>query len=339
MTRKTKPCRTILRGAAQSGLAVGSAILPACLLAAGALSGHDPVMSRIHLMALRHSAFYAPFLMTVAGGYLREEGLEPGYETATPDRTVAGSITSGHCHVGQSAVATSFAALERGETIDLVHFAQINERDGFFLLAREPEPDFSWTRLRGREVLVDHFFQPLAMFRFALHLQGMEFGSIRATNAGDPEAMERAFRAGAGDYIHLQGPAPQQLVHEGLGCVVAAIGDVIGPVAFSSLCARREWLTTDMARAFMGAYRRARDHVIQGPPGEIGALLSEAGFFPGVDRRVLAHTVRTYQHLGCWGPEVAISPAAYEHLLDVFQFGGLITRRHPYEAAIVDPPG
>ena len=289
-------------------------------------------------MSLRHSAFYAPLLMTVAGGYLHAEGLDPVYETATPERPVAGSLASGHCHVAQSAVATSFAALERGETIDIVHFAQINERDGFFLLGREPEPDFEWTRLRGRQVLVDHFFQPLAMFRYALHVHGLGFDSIRAVNAGDPDAMERAFRAGDGDYVHLQGPAPQQLQHEGLGCVVAAVGDAVGPVAFSSLCARREWLATDMARAFMRAYRRARAHVIDAPPGEIAALLAEAGFFPGVERIVLAHTVRAYQHLGCWSPEPAISPAAYEHLLDVFMFSGLITRRHPYGAAIVSPP-
>lgn len=304
-----------------------------------AILGYDARMDRIHLIALRHSAFYAPLLMTAAGGYLRAEGLEPVYETATPERTVAGSIASGHCHVGQSAVATSFAALERGETIDIVHFAQINERDGFFLVGREPEPGFRWAGLAGREVLVDHFFQPLAMFRYALHREGVDFASVRAVNAGDPDAMERAFRAGTGDYVHLQGPAAQQLQHEGIGCVVAAVGEAVGPVAFSSLCARREWLTTAMAAAFMRAYRRARGRVIAAPPGEVAALLAEAGFFPGVERSVLAHAVRAYQRLGCWSPEPAISPAAYEHLLDVFAFSGLITRRYPYEAAIVNPPG
>jgi len=39
-------------------------------------------MTRMHLMALRHSAFYSPLLLTIAGGYLRAEGPEPTYAVA-----------------------------------------------------------------------------------------------------------------------------------------------------------------------------------------------------------------------------------------------------------------
>jgi NitT/TauT family transport system substrate-binding protein len=295
-------------------------------------------MSQIQLMALRHSAFYAPFLMTVAGGYLRDEGLEPTYEVAAPGRPIAARLAAGTCHVAQSAVATSFAALERGEPVDIVHFAQINERDGFFLVAREAQPGFTWDRLRGRGVLVDHLFQPLAMFRYALSSHGVDPAGLRIVDAGGPDDMEAAFRAGAGDYVHLQAPASHQLAHDGVGHVVAAVGEAVGPVAFSSLCARREWLATDMARAFMRAYRRGREHAIQSPPGEVAALLQEAGYFGETDRRVLAHAVRAYQYLGCWSPGPEISRASYEHLLDVFLSAGLITARHAYEAAIVPPP-
>lgn len=295
-------------------------------------------MERINIMALRHSAFYSPLLLTIAGGYLRDEGLDAAYALATPERTVPGSIAAGTCDVAQSAVATSFAALERHESIDIVHFAQINERDGFFLVGRRPDPDFSWARLRGKRVLVDHFFQPLAMFRYAMHSEGLAFGDIDAINAGDVDAIERAFREGRGDYVHLQGPAPQQLERDGVGHVLAAIGDAVGPVAFSSLCARRDWLATANAQTFMRAYRRGLVHAIDGDAAEIAALLADAGFFPGIDRAVLGATVAVYQRLGCWNRDPAISPAAYEHLLDVFEFSGLITRRHPYQAAIVAPP-
>ena len=53
--------------------------------------------------------------------------------------------------------------------------------------------------------------------------------------------MEKAFREGQGDFVHLQGPAPQQLELDGAGRVVAALGEVIPPVAFSSLMATREF--------------------------------------------------------------------------------------------------
>jgi NitT/TauT family transport system substrate-binding protein len=295
-------------------------------------------MDHINVMALRHSAFYSPLLLTIAGGHLRAEGLEVTYEIATPERTVPGSIAAGTCDVAQSAVATSFAALERHESIDIVHFAQINGRDGFFLVGRQADPDFSWTKLRGRRVLVDHFFQPLAMFRYALHRHGLAFEDIDAINAGDVDAIERAFREGHGDYVHLQGPAAQQLEHDGVGHVVAALGDAVGPVAFSSLCARRDWLMTDIARALMRAYRRGLAQARGGDPIELAALLGEAGYFPAIDLAVLAATVLAYQRLGCWRDDPAIPQSDYEHLLDVFGFSGLITRRHPYSAAIVAPP-
>jgi len=294
-------------------------------------------MSSIHIRVTRHSAFYSPLLMTIAGGHLHAEGLESSYDVITADKTVAGGIRDGHVHVGQSAVATHFVPYEHGEILPYVHFAQINERDGFFLVGREPQPDFSWPQLAGRSVLVDHFFQPLAMFRYALHRQQLDETGITMIDAGEPQTMERAFRDGRGDYVHLQGPAAQQLEQDGVGHVVAAVGDAIGPVAFSSLCAAPAWLATDAARAFVRAYRRARAQVIAAPPEEIAA--AEAGFFPQIDRAVLTRTIAAYQQLGCWTPAVEISRASYKAALDVFEFSGLIRQRPPYDVVVAAPPG
>jgi len=295
-------------------------------------------MTRVFLSALRHSAFYSPYLMTIAGGFLAAEGLEPVYEPQTPSRPAVDRLRNGTCHVLQSAVATSFADLEAGRALDILHFAQVNARDGFFIAGRRPEPEFTWANLRGKRVLVDHFFQPLAMLSYGLHRQGVDYAEVIAVDAGEVTAIERAFRSGQGDYVHLQGPGPQQLQHDGIGYVVAAVGDAVGPVAFSSLCATRAWLATDVARAFMRAYRQARDLVVHAPAEEVAAREQEAGFFPAIDRRVLAQTVQAYQHLGCWEPDPVISEASYDNLLEVFLHSGLITRRHPYEAAVVPPP-
>lgn len=293
-------------------------------------------MTPINIMALRHSAFYTPLLVCMSGGFLKEEGLEPHYSLQTAGRTVADTVRSGETHVAQSAVATSFAALEAGDTIDMVHFAQINERDGFFLTGREADKNFDWSRLAGREVLVDHFFQPLAMFEYACHKKGVSYDAIKVIDAGDVAAIDRAFRDGRGDFVHQQGPAPQQLEHDGVGHVVASIGDVVGPVAFSSLCARREWLQTDMARAFMRAYRKARQFTIDAQAEELAGLIQ--GYLPDIHPHVLSLSLRTYQQLACWTPAAEISPVAYERLLDVFIHSGLITRRHPYQAVIETPP-
>ncbi|MFW2374218.1 MAG: ABC transporter substrate-binding protein, partial [Gammaproteobacteria bacterium] len=220
----------------------------------------------------------------------------------------------------------------------IVHFAQINKRDGFFIAGKEQDDHFSWQKLCGKRVLVDHFFQPLAMFKYALHKQGIDYSSIEVIDAGDVDAIEQAFRNGEADYVHMQGPAPQQLEYEGLGHVVAAVGDVIGDVAFSSLCASPEWLQTDEARAFMQAYREAQRYVLQAPAEDIAAAEREAGFFPSIHPEVLQQTIAAYQALGCWSNDVRISQQSYENLLDVFSFAGAIHERHAYEQAIVQPP-
>src|SRR5258708_36633998 len=89
--------------------------------------------------------------------------------------------------------------------------------------------------------------------------------------------MDGAFRRGEGDYIHQQGPAPQQLEHDRVGHVVASGGQAIGPLAFSSLAATRAWLQTDMARRFMRAYRKARAWLLATPPARVAQ--PEAPFF------------------------------------------------------------
>jgi NitT/TauT family transport system substrate-binding protein len=225
--------------------------------------------------------------------------------------------------------------LEKGELPPAVHFAQINEKDGFFIAARKPDPKFTWDKLKSCRILVDHGAQPLAMFKYACFKKGLDWNSLFVVDAGI-DTMDQAFRNGTGDYIHQQGPAPQQLEHDGIGHVVAAVGDAIGPLAFSSLAATRQWLATDEARRFTRAYRKARAWLIGTAAPRIAD--AEASFFPNIDRDALTQTIATYQKLGCWTPHLEITRPAFEMTLNVFQHAGLVTRRHKYEDVIAQPP-
>ena len=207
--------------------------------------------------------------------------------------------------------------------------------DGFFLTGRAADAAFTWDKLRGKRVLVDHGGQPLAMFKYACHRRGLDYTAITAVDVPSA-AMDGAFRKGDGDYIHQQGPAPQQLEHDGVGHIVASVGEAIGPCAFSSLAATREWLASDAAKRFMRAYRKARAWVIATPAATIAEV--EAPFFPEIDRAVLTATIAYYQKLGCWTPPVEITRPAFEGTLDVFQHSGLITKRHRYEDVVASPP-
>jgi NitT/TauT family transport system substrate-binding protein len=290
----------------------------------------------IRIEFTRFSAFYSPLIATFAAGFLQEEGLTAKHSISPPGRSAIASLLDGSAHVVQSAPSQGFTPLEQGKTPPAMHFAQINEKDGFFLTGRSRDNSFTWNKLSGKRVIIDHGGQPLAMFKYACFKRGLDFKAINAVDAGSTDKMIAAFRKGEGDYIHLQGPAPQQLVHDGVGHIVAAVGDAIGPCAFSSLAATREWLATDMAKAFMRAYRKTRAWLINTPAAEVAAR--EAPFFKDIDLAVLTETIATYQKLGNWTPHVEITRPAFEATLDIFQHAGLITRRHRYEDVVAPPP-
>lgn len=290
----------------------------------------------IRIEFTRFSAFYSPLIATMAGGFLKAEGLEGKHSVSAPGKSAIAGLLDGSVHVAQSAPSQGFTPLEQGKQPPAMHFAQINEKDGFFLTGRSPDPAFSWDKLEGKKVIIDHGAQPMAMFKYACFKRGLDFKAIQAVDAGSTDKMIAAFRAGEGDFIHLQGPAPQQLVHDGKGHIVAALGDAIGPCAFSSLAATREWLQGEQARAFMRAYRKARAWLIATPAAEVAK--AEAPFFKDIDVLVLEQTIAAYQKLGNWSPHVEITRPAFEATLDIFQHSGLITKRHKYEDVIAQPP-
>ena len=292
-------------------------------------------MSQLNLMALRHSAFYSPYLMTMAGGYLKHAGFDVNYSVQTPDNLVKDRLADGSCHVSQSAVAAGFASLENNDADNLRHFAQINSRDGFFIASRQKTTgQFHWNDLIDKPILVDHFFQPMAMLKYALYKNNIKWSSINAIDAGDVNQIDDSFRNGLGDFVHQQGPAPQQLEADGVAKVVASVGKAIGPVAFSSLCATSEWLASDIATVFFDNYKTSLLQCQQSKASDIARQLQAYGFLNEIDFEVLCNTIETYQKLGCWNHNGSIGLEEYETLLDVFEHSNIITKRYPYEALI-----
>lgn len=293
-------------------------------------------MDKIHIQFTLFSAFYSPLIATMAGGFLEAEGLDASWSVAPPGVSAIKALEAGEADVIQSAPSQGFTSLGNGETPVAVHFAQINEMDGFFLTAREPDPNFTWDKLEGAEVVLFGAGQPLAMFKYACHKAGIDYDKLKAIHVGGAADMDNAFREGQGAYIQQQGPFPQQLVKDGVGHIVAQVGKMIGPNAFSSLAATREWLATDRAKAFTRAYRKARAYMNKTPAIDIAK--AEQSYFPDIDEDVLADCIATYQQLGCWTPHIEITKPAFEVALDVFEHFGTLKARYAYEQICVLPP-
>ena len=293
-------------------------------------------MTKIHIQFTLFSAFYSPLISTMSGGFLQAEGLEPDWSVAPPGKSAIDAVVDGTAHVAQSALSQGFTTLGKGETPKVKHFAQINEMDGETVAGREADPDFTWKKLEGAELVCFGGGQPRAMFMYACHKAGIDFSKINLITPGGAADIDKAFRDGLGDYVQQQGPFPQQLEKDGVGHVVAQVGPQIGPNGFSSLCATPEWLASDMAKAFMRAYKKTRVYMNETPAAEIAK--AESSYFPKIDEDVLADCIATYQKLGCWTPHVEITKAAYEVTQDVFEHFGTLKERYPYEAVCCLPP-
>ncbi len=293
-------------------------------------------MEKIKIQFTLFSAFYSPLISTISAGFLKDERLDPEWSVSPPGVSAIASLEDGSNHVVQSALSQGFTPLGQGQIPSVVHFAQINEMDGFFITGRDADTNFTWSKLEGADVVTFAGGQPLAMFKYACHKAGIDFDSINLIHPGGAADIDKAFREGVGQYVQQQGPFPQQLESDGIGYVVTQSGPLIGPCGFSSLAATREWLETDMAKAFMRAYAKTRRYMNETSALDIAK--AEKPYFPDIDEAVLAKCIAAYQDLGTWTPHVEITKPAFEVILDVFEHFGTLKERYRWDQICVLPP-
>ena len=259
---------------------------------------------KLKIVASRHSAFYSPLIATIARGFPAD------YSVLKPGERSQDLIREGRAHIMQSAVSSNWGPMDRGESPLPVHFALINRRDGFFLCAREPEPAFEWKNLEGRTLRADHGGQPLAMLKYAVAYNGVDWGKIAIVKEGDA------------DYIHRQAPGPW--------IPVVSVGASMPEVAFSTLCCSRDFVDTSAYDEFLAAYRETRDWVRTADAEDVATV--EASFFPTASEYELADAIAAYQKLGTWSGGTEITDGLYDQALTVFEHSGGVTIRHPRSA-------
>ncbi len=270
----------------------------------------------LRITASRHTPFYTPLVCTMAAGFLDKRGIEYTYGVLPAGETSASMIAAGKTDIMQTAPSTNWARMERGETGFPLNFALINRRDGFFLAPCDAgglaAGGFDFKALEGKRIRADFGSQPLTMLRYALKYKGVELDKVEFVKSGDA------------DYTHLQSPHQPGV----------SLGAATPPNAFSSLCASREFLATEVCSQFAGAFADAKDWVRRTPAAEIAAI--EAGHFPEYSQSVLAGIIDQYKAMGAWdgGPEIPRD--LYEQSLNVFESTGAIKIRPRYDDVCVE---
>lgn len=110
-------------------------------------------LSKVTLNEVAHSVFYAPQYVAIEEGYFAEKGLDLTLVTGFgADKTMT-AVISGEADIGFMGAEASVYAYQEGATDPVVNFAQLTQRAGNFLVAREEMPDFKWEDLKGEKVL------------------------------------------------------------------------------------------------------------------------------------------------------------------------------------------
>ena len=113
----------------------------------------EPKLTKVTLNEVAHSIFYAPQYVAIEEGYFKDEGLDLTLVTGFgADKTMT-AVISGEADIGFMGAEASVYAYQEGATDSVVNFAQLTQRAGNFLVAREEMPDFKWEDLRDKKVL------------------------------------------------------------------------------------------------------------------------------------------------------------------------------------------
>jgi len=284
-------------------------------------------MKIINITASRHAVFYSPLLALINGDFLTNEGLRGIYHYPKDNINVYSKINSGEIDVAQSAVSGTWNYFEKNISLTVKHFALINSRDGFFIISKN-NSSFKWIDLYTKPFYYVRGGQPQAMLSYALNKKNIDILKIPlvSENPLSTSLMYSRYKEENNAFFHEQGSYPHQLNIEGHGKIVASIGEIIGPVAFSSLCAEEKWIKSETGKKFSRAFEIAKKWVSSASPKEISLLLKD--FFPDFTLNAISAAIEDYQKLKTWDSSIEISNQEYEKSLEIFEHAKLITKKH-----------
>ena len=281
-----------------------------------------------------HSIFYAPLPVAIRGGHFAAEGIDVDPETPALAGGTVDALLSGVADVSLSGTMRSFQLVDRGGA-RLVHFAAVNDRNGFFLLSREPRPSFAWPDVVGRTIIsFGGAPTPWLCMQAVLRRHGVDPARVTfRRDLSTPDAIA-AFRAREGDFIEHGPPVIDQLVADGTGHLVASMGEATGPVPFSSFMATPEMLTKqrDVLIRFVRGLYRAQRWMAASPAQEIAALV--APVFGDIEPAIRVAAVERYLRQSTWAGDPVLTRAGYETLQEILLSAGFIKKPHPFESLV-----
>ena len=201
-------------------------------------------LTEITLNEVAHSIFYAPQYVAIEEGYFAEEGIDLTLVTGFGADKVMTALLSGEAEIGFMGSEASIYTYSGGAGDAPVNFAQLTQRAGNFLVAREEMPDFTWADLIGKDVLGGRKGgMPQMVFEYILRQNGIDPSEVQIDQSIDFGSTAAAFSSGKGDFTVEFEPGATTLEQEGVGTVVASLGTDSGYVPYTAYCTKSGYLS------------------------------------------------------------------------------------------------
>lgn len=290
-------------------------------------------MTDVTLNEVAHSIFYAPMYVAIEEGYFADEGINLTLVTGFgADKTMT-ALISGEADIGFMGPESTIYTYNEGSQDYVVNFAQLTQRAGNFLVAREEMADFTWDDLKGKDVLGGRKGgMPEMIFEYILKQNGIDPSTeVNIDQSIDFGSTAAAFSSGKGDFSVEFEPGATSLETEGCGYVVASLGVDSGYVPYTAFSAKVSYIEEhpDVVQKFTNALQKGMDYTLTHTPEEIASVISPQ--FKETDLDTITTIVNRYHEQDTWKENLVFEESSFDLLLDILSEAGELTATPPYQ--------
>lgn len=291
---------------------------------------------KVRLNEVAHSIFYAPQYVAIENGYFEEEGIDIGLVNGAGADNVMTAVLSGEADIGFMGSEASIYVYNQGSGEKIVNFAQLTQRAGNFLVAREKDEDFTWEKLKGKTVLAGRKGgMPQMVFEYILKKNRIDpKKDLTMVQNIDFGLTAEAFASGQGEYSVEFEPFAASLEKEKKGVVVASLGVDSGKVPYTAYSAKESYINEhrDIVQKFTNALQKGMDYVNSHSPEEIAKVIQPQ--FAETDAGVLTTIVKRYYEQDTWKENLIFEKESFTLLQDILKTGGELTKEVLYDELV-----
>ena len=289
----------------------------------------------LRLMDTFRNLFYTPIYVAVSGGFFYQHGLNVIFTTMPEGGSAMDMLRTGEVDIAQTGISRSLMELDLGYEDAPLHVAEINSRDGFFLVSRQSVESWNWKMLEGATVAPVGFTPvPWNSLRAAMLKHDVDLDAINfATGLSARDAIE-AFRSGRADYVHLPHPQAGSLVAEGIGHIAVALGPELGHICYSSFAAMPAFIDANpgMIQSFVNGFDDALTWLVDAEDEQVAERA--APFFPDLSHGLLQRFIHQYRANHTWPQSSLITRESFDGMRDILIDGGLVKARCEYDRLV-----